>query len=95
MEIRYRVHHQIQYRLHKPGTYDARVERNGIWSDWSRTPVQIIVQAATPTPPIQVAGAMSTAIPAADGKNYVNLQVSGNDDLYKLCMEKSWFRQCI
>ena len=36
------------------GTYDARVQRNGIWSDWSRTPVQIVVQSATPTPPIQL-----------------------------------------
>jgi hypothetical protein len=23
------------------GTYDARVQRGGIWSDWSRTPVQV------------------------------------------------------
>ena len=60
------------------GKYDARVERNGIWSDWSRIPVNLIVQSPSPTPPIQVAGLMSTAIPAADGKNYVNLQVSGN-----------------
>ena len=60
------------------GTYDARVQRNGIWSDWSRTPVQIILQSASPTPPIQVSGLMSTAITAADGKNYVDLQVSGN-----------------
>ena len=59
------------------GTYDARVERNGIWSDWSRTPVQIIVQSPSQTPPIQVAGLMSTALPSADGRNYVNLQVSG------------------
>ncbi len=60
------------------GTYDARVERNGIWSEWSRIPVQIVIQSASPTPPIQVSGLMSTAITAADGKNYVNLQVSGN-----------------
>jgi hypothetical protein len=59
-------------------TYDARVERNGIWSDWSRIPVQITIKAPTVTPPIQVAGAMSTAIPAADGNNYVNLQVPNN-----------------
>ncbi len=59
------------------GTYDARVERNGIWSDWSRTPVQIIVQTASTTPPIQISGLMSQVIPSADGKNYVNLQVSG------------------
>ncbi|MBV9961982.1 MAG: hypothetical protein JO072_07010, partial [Parafilimonas sp.] len=63
----------------KPGKYDARVQRKGIWSDWSRTPVQIIVQTANPTPPIQVAGAMSQVIPAADGNTSVNLKVSGNN----------------
>ena len=61
------------------GTYDARVQRNGIWSDWSRTPVQIIVQTASVTPPIQVSGLMSQVIPAADGKTSVNLKVSGSD----------------
>ena len=68
----------------QPGTYDARVQRNGIWSDWSRTPVQIIVQSASTTPPIQIAGSMSQVIPAADGKT-----------LYKLYMEKAWLRQCL
>jgi hypothetical protein len=62
----------------QPGTYDARVQRNGIWSDWSRTPVQIIIQSASVTPPIQVAGLMSQVIPAPDGNTSVNLQVSGN-----------------
>ena len=60
------------------GTYYARVERNGIWSDWSRTPVNITVQASTPTPPIETVGLMSQVIPGADGKNYVDLEVSGN-----------------
>lgn len=63
----------------QPGTYDARVQRNGIWSDWSRTPVQIIIQTPSITPPIQVAELMSNVIPSADGKNYVNLQISGTD----------------
>ncbi len=61
------------------GTYDARVKRNGIWSDWSRIPIQIIVQTPSKTPPITVDGLMSTALPAGDGKNFVNLKVSGND----------------
>ena len=60
------------------GMYDARVQRNGLWSDWSRTPVQIIVQTPGATAPIQTVGLMSQVIPGADGKNYVNLQVSGN-----------------
>ncbi len=62
----------------QPGTYDARVLRGSLWSDWSRTPVQITIKTATVTPPIQVSGLMSIAIPAADGKNYVNLQVAGS-----------------
>ncbi len=63
----------------QPGTYSARVLRNGLWSDWSHTPVVITIKAPTVTPPIQVSGLMSTAIPAADGKNYVNLQVPNNN----------------
>lgn len=63
----------------KVGVYDARVKRNGIWSDWSRTPVEIIMQASSVTPPIEIAGTMSRVIPAADGKNYVTLKVSGNN----------------
>lgn len=61
----------------QPGTYDARVQRNGIWSDWSRTPVNVIIQGASQTPPIEIAGLMSDALPAADKKTYVTLQVSG------------------
>ncbi|MGI8952116.1 MAG: fibronectin type III domain-containing protein [Chitinophagaceae bacterium] len=60
------------------GVYDARIKRGLIWSDWSHTPVQIKIKAPTVTPPITVVGLMSTAIPAADGKNYVNLQVPDN-----------------
>ena len=70
------------------GTYDARVQRNGIWSDWSRTPVQIIVQAASTTPPIQIAGTMSQVIPAADGKTSVALQVSGTNSYVSYTWKK-------
>jgi len=57
------------------GTYDCRVQRLGIWSDWSHTPVVISIKQPTITPPIAVSGLMSDAIPSADGNNYVNLQV--------------------
>ncbi|MBN9386384.1 MAG: fibronectin type III domain-containing protein, partial [Chitinophagaceae bacterium] len=57
------------------GTYDCRVQRLGIWSDWSHTPVVLSIKQPTITPPISVSGLMSDAIPAADGNNYVNLQV--------------------
>jgi len=32
------------------GVYDARVQRNGVWSDWSIVPVQIRVRTFTPVP---------------------------------------------
>jgi len=57
------------------GTYDCRVQRLGIWSDWSRTPVVLSIKPPTVTPPIRISGLMSDAIPAADGNNYVNLEV--------------------
>jgi len=60
-------------------TFDARVRRGSIWSDWSHTPIVIKVKAPTLTPPISVSGLMSYVIPSADGKNYVNLQVPDNN----------------
>ncbi|MHA4808117.1 fibronectin type III domain-containing protein [Flavitalea flava] len=48
------------------GTYDCRVQRNGVWSDWSHTPVVISIKAPTITPPIAVSGLMSKVIPALD-----------------------------
>ncbi|MBS1659465.1 MAG: fibronectin type III domain-containing protein [Bacteroidetes bacterium] len=57
------------------GTYDARVQRGGVWSDWSHIPVVISIQTPTVTPPISISGLMSKVIPATDGKNFVNLQV--------------------
>jgi hypothetical protein len=60
------------------GTYDARVERNGNWSNWSPLPVVIAINPPTVTPPISLSGLMSDAIPATDGKTFVNLQVPNN-----------------
>ena len=60
------------------GTYSARVERNGNWSNWSPLPVVIAINPPTVTPPITISGLLSDAIPSADGKNYVNLQVPNN-----------------
>ncbi len=61
------------------GTYDARVLRGTRWSDWSHVPAVIHIQGPTITPPITVSGLMSDVIPAADGKNYVNLQIPNNN----------------
>ncbi|HVS96518.1 MAG TPA: fibronectin type III domain-containing protein [Puia sp.] len=55
------------------GTYDARVERNGIWSDWSHTPVVVSYSPPTVTPDITVGGLMSKVIPAPDGNAGVTL----------------------
>ena len=60
------------------GTYSCRVRRGSVWSDWSHTPAHIKIKDPTITPPINVSGMMSTAIPAPDGKNYVNLEVPDN-----------------
>ena len=57
------------------GTYDARVERNGNWSNWSPVPVVISIKTPTVTPPITVSGLMSDVLPGVDGKNYVTLTV--------------------
>lgn len=57
------------------GTYDCRVQKNGVWSDWSHTPVTIVIQSPTVTPPIQVAGLQTSVLPGADGKTTVDLTV--------------------
>ena len=56
------------------GTYDCRVQRNGIWSDWSRTPVVIGIKQPTVTPSITVQGVASNVIPALDATS-VTLQL--------------------
>jgi predicted esterase len=63
-------------------TYDARVKRGNIWSNWSHTPVYIKLKDPTIPPSISVAGLMSDVIPASDGNNFVNLQVPSNYTSY-------------
>lgn len=65
------------------GTYDARVRRGSIWSDWSHTPVVIKTKTPTVPPTITAENLSSPAIPAPDGRNYVNLQVPNNYVKYK------------
>lgn len=57
------------------GTYDVRVKRGSIWSDWSYIPVVIRITPPTITPQIRISGLMSNLLPSGDGKNYVNLEV--------------------
>lgn len=57
------------------GVYSARVQKNGIWSDWSRIPVEIKIKVATVTPPIATESLMSRVLPALDGSTSVTLMV--------------------
>lgn len=61
------------------GTYSVRLRRGSVWSDWSHVPAHIKIKDPTVTPPINISGLMSSAIPAPDGKTYVNLEVPDND----------------
>src|SRR5580704_13434833 len=56
------------------GTYDARVQRNGIWSDWSHTPAVVSIRQPTVTPPITTSGLASVVIPSLSSPS-VTLQV--------------------
>jgi large repetitive protein len=70
------------------GTYDCQIRRGTLVSDWSHTPVQIIIQTPTITPPIQVSGLMSDVLPAADGKTSVNLTVPNASNFTSFIWEK-------
>jgi hypothetical protein len=53
------------------GKYTCRVQRNGIWSDWSHTPVVISIKPPTVTPAIKVSGLSSNVIPALDRSDVI------------------------
>ncbi len=57
------------------GLYSARVQRDGIWSEWSRIPVEIKIKQPTITPDIKVSGLASRVIPSLDGSTSVTLEV--------------------
>ena len=57
------------------GIYSARVQRDGIWSEWSRIPVHVKIKAPTITPAITINGLASRVIPSPDGSDSVNLKV--------------------
>jgi hypothetical protein len=60
--------------INQLGSYDCRVEYNGVWSDWSHIPVQITIRQPTVTPPITLQGNESFVIPSLSQNNVV-LQV--------------------
>ncbi|GAC1418121.1 MAG: hypothetical protein NVSMB67_05330 [Flavisolibacter sp.] len=60
--------------ISQTGSYDARVLRGSIWSDWSRIPVVISIKAPTTAPTI-TAPNQSNVLPALNGNTTVQLQV--------------------
>lgn len=48
-----------------PGVYDARVQRDGIWSDWSHVPINIITGSTAPPP--------SSSVIHIEAENYSNM----------------------
>ncbi|WP_343674955.1 fibronectin type III domain-containing protein [Chitinophaga sp.] len=64
------------------GTYDARIKRGTVWSDYSTTPVVVKQKAPTQTPPITISGLMSKVIPAPDGNTAVTLTLPGGYTSY-------------
>lgn len=65
------------------GVYSARVQKNGIWSDWSRIPVEIKIKVATVTPPIATESLMSNVLPSLDGSSSVTLKVPTGYESYE------------
>ncbi|MEJ7913480.1 MAG: PA14 domain-containing protein, partial [Chitinophagaceae bacterium] len=61
--------------INEIGVYSARIQMNGVWSDWSRTPVQIKIKTPTVSPAITVSGLASRVLPALDGSTAVKLEV--------------------
>lgn len=64
------------YTATQTGIYSARVRRNGIWSEWSRTPVEVKIKAPTVPPIISKSVTLSSnVLPALDGSTSIKLQV--------------------
>jgi predicted esterase len=59
------------------GTYDCRMQRLGVWSDWSHVPVVISLKTTTVTPDITLSGLQSKVIPSLSGPNITMTEPSG------------------
>jgi predicted esterase len=55
-------------KVTSPGIYDARVQRDGVWSDWSHVPLTIGSGSGTPTGTT----ASSTGYTRIEAENYIN-----------------------
>jgi large repetitive protein len=64
------------YTATQTGIYTARVRRNGVWSEWSRTPVEVKIKTPTVSPTItKVLSLSSSVLPALDGSTSITLRV--------------------
>ncbi len=61
------------YNVTEQGTYDARVMRNGVWSDWSPEPIVVGIKSLTATPNISPEEPSSVVLPSLDGSTSVLL----------------------
>jgi predicted esterase len=64
------------------GTYDARVQMNGVWSSWSTLPVTLKIKPPTVSPSITVTGLASRVLPSPDGSTSVQLEVPEGYESY-------------
>ena len=72
------------------GTYDARVERGTLWSDWSHTPVVITVVAATDNSANTNKWFNEFGYSCCGWKKLCELTGIRQCNLYKLYLEESW-----
>jgi len=70
------------YVAKQTGSYAARYLNNGVWSSWSPSPLQITINTATITPPIQLAKLESNILPTLDTSKGVYLTVPGTFSTY-------------
>ncbi|WP_198315604.1 fibronectin type III domain-containing protein [Chitinophaga tropicalis] len=57
------------------GTYAVRVQRGGVWSEFSPTPLVIKTKTPTVTPPITMDSLATNVLPAPDGSTTVTLKL--------------------
>lgn len=57
------------------GVYEARFQRDGIWSQWSTRAIEVKQKSTTVTPDIQIVGLASRVLPSPDGNTTVDLEL--------------------
>ncbi|MFT3948647.1 MAG: PA14 domain-containing protein [Agriterribacter sp.] len=65
------------------GTYDCRIKRGTLWSDWSPIPVVLKTKGTSASPTPELATFSSKVLPAPDGSTQVQLTVPAGYSSYK------------